>query len=76
MGYIIEMLLKAHTLGLRVREIEVRCRARRTGASKISGTVVGAARASVKITSAIARHAVVQRLAKKPWRSAAARSDA
>lgn len=76
MGYIIEMLLKAHALGLRVREIEVRCRARRTGASKISGTVVGAARASVKITSAIARHAVVQRFAKKPWRSAAARSDA
>jgi rSAM/selenodomain-associated transferase 1 len=76
MGYIIEMLLKAHTEGLRVRELEVRCRARRAGRSKISGTVRGTLRASAKITSAILRHAVVQRLSKNPWRDAASRSDA
>jgi hypothetical protein len=57
MGYIIEMLLRAHELGLRVIEIEVACHARRTGASKVSGTASGALRASAKITSAILRHA-------------------
>ena len=58
MGYIIEMLLKAHAQRLRVIEIEVRCRARRAGASKISGTLRGTVRASLKITSSIARHAL------------------
>ena len=76
MGYIIEMLLKAHTMGVRVREVEVACRARRSGRSKISGTVRGTLRASAKITSAILRHALAQRLSKNPWRAAASRSDA
>ena len=58
MGYIIEMLLKAHALGLRVSEVEVACRRRRTGASKISGTVRGTVRASTKITSTILVHAL------------------
>jgi glycosyltransferase involved in cell wall biosynthesis len=61
MGYIIEMLLKAHGMGLRVIEIEVKCRARRAGNSKISGTVRGTVRASVKITSSIARYALFGR---------------
>jgi glycosyltransferase involved in cell wall biosynthesis len=61
MGYIIEMLLRAHALGLRVVEIEVACRARRTGASKVSGTIRGTARASVKITTSILRHAFLAR---------------
>jgi hypothetical protein len=58
MGYIIEMLLKAHSLGLRVLEVDVAWRARRAGQSKVSGTVVGTVRASAKITWAIARHAL------------------
>ncbi|HEY8038991.1 MAG TPA: glycosyltransferase family 2 protein [Polyangiaceae bacterium] len=66
MGYIIEMLLAAHARGLRVVEVEVACRARRAGASKISGTLVGTVRASAKIVSAIGRHAVLQRLSKNP----------
>jgi glycosyltransferase involved in cell wall biosynthesis len=61
MGYIIEMLLRAHTLGMRVVEVEVACRARRAGVSKVSGTLRGTARASVKITSAILRHAARRR---------------
>jgi glycosyltransferase involved in cell wall biosynthesis len=58
MGYIVEMLLRAHALGLRVVEIEVGSRARRTGRSKVSGTVVGSIRAGTKITTTIVRHAV------------------
>jgi hypothetical protein len=57
-GFTIEMLIKAHQRGLRIREIEVRHRARRGGESKVSGTVVGSVRASAKILSAIARHAL------------------
>jgi glycosyltransferase involved in cell wall biosynthesis len=64
MGYIIEMLLKAHDLGLTVLEIEVRCRKRHAGSSKISGTIRGTVRASAKITFSIARHALARRLAK------------
>jgi glycosyltransferase involved in cell wall biosynthesis len=56
MGYIVEMLLGAHALGLRVVEVDVRWRARRAGHSKVSGTVRGTVRASVKILSAIGRH--------------------
>jgi glycosyltransferase involved in cell wall biosynthesis len=65
MGFIIETLLKAHTQGLRVTEVEVRCRARRSGKSKISGTVAGTVRASVKIVTAILRHAVVERFVRR-----------
>jgi glycosyltransferase involved in cell wall biosynthesis len=61
MGYIIEMLLKAHTLGLRVDQIEVACRARKSGHSKVSGTVRGTLRAGVKITTSILRHAALNR---------------
>lgn len=57
-GFIIQMLLRAHTERLRVREIPVRCRRRRSGASKVSGTVRGTARASVKIVSAIVAHTI------------------
>jgi hypothetical protein len=66
MGYIIEMLLKAHAMGMRVTEVDVKCRARRAGVSKISGTVRGTVRASAKITMAILRHALLQRFAKNP----------
>jgi len=56
-GFTIELLLRAHRQGLRVREVDVRCRARRTGRSKVSGTVLGSARAGMRILTAIARHA-------------------
>jgi glycosyltransferase involved in cell wall biosynthesis len=61
MGYSIQMLLCAHRHRLRVAEVQVSCRARRAGASKVSGTVRGTVRAAVKITSSIAWHAVASR---------------
>jgi glycosyltransferase involved in cell wall biosynthesis len=66
-GYIIQLLLRAHARGLRVREIPVACRVRRSGKSKVSGTVRGTVRASVKIVSTILRHA---------WRLRGERSSA
>jgi hypothetical protein len=47
-GWTIEMQLKAHAAGLRVREVPVRYRAR-IGRSKITGTVTGTVRAAAKI---------------------------
>ncbi len=55
-GFTIQLLLRAHTEELRVVEIPVRCRARASGVSKVSGTVRGSARAAVKIVSTIVRH--------------------
>jgi glycosyltransferase involved in cell wall biosynthesis len=60
-GFTIELLLRAHSAGLRVAEIPVRCRARRAGASKVSGTVVGSARAAHRILTTIAWHALRHR---------------
>lgn len=62
MGYIIEMLMRAHELGLRVVEVDVAWRARRAGDSKVSGTIAGTARASAKITAVIGRHALQRAL--------------
>jgi len=56
-GFTIELLIKAHSRALRVVEVPVRCRARRAGVSKVSGTLRGASRAAVKIVSIIGRHA-------------------
>lgn len=56
-GFTIELLVKAHARRLRVVEVPVRCRARRGGVSKVSGTLRGASRAAVKIVSTIGRHA-------------------
>ena len=61
MGYSIQMLLGAHRLRLRVAEVDVSCRARRAGASKVSGTLRGTLRAAFKITSSIAWHSIVTR---------------
>jgi hypothetical protein len=58
MGYIVEMLLRAHALGLRVVEVEVGSRVRRAGQSKVSGTLTGTLRAGAKITTTIVRHAL------------------
>lgn len=56
-GFTIELLLRAHAEGLRVSEIPVRCRARRGGTSKVSGTLRGTLGASYKILTTIAKHA-------------------
>ena len=60
-GFTIELLLRAHAHALRVVEVDVRCRARRAGVSKVSGTLRGSARAAGKIVWSIARHAVASR---------------
>jgi len=53
-GWTVEMQFKAARAGLRVRQIDVPYRARRTGKSKISGTVIGSARAGAKILYTLA----------------------
>ena len=60
-GFTIELLLRAHAERLRTQEIVVACRARRGGASKVSGTVRGSLRAGGKIITVIARHALWSR---------------
>lgn len=55
-GFTIELLVKAHLRGLSVIEVDVSCRARRAGESKVSGTVRGSVRAGGKILTTIARH--------------------
>ena len=54
-GWTIEMQIKAHTNGLRVAEEPVSYR-RRTGVSKISGTISGTLKAGYKILYTIFRH--------------------
>jgi hypothetical protein len=49
-GWTLEMQVRALQEGLRVREVPVRYR-RRVGKSKISGTLLGSARAGRKILS-------------------------
>jgi len=58
-GFTIELMMKAHLTSLRVTEVSVHCRSRRAGASKVSGTIVGSARAAVKIVTTIARYTTV-----------------
>lgn len=54
-GWTAEMQIKAARAGLRILEVPVSYR-RRTGRSKISGTVVGSLRAGVKILLTIGRY--------------------
>lgn len=56
-GWTMEMQIKAHRRGLRVREVPVPYR-RRIGRSKISGTVRGSIGAGVKILSTLARYGI------------------
>ncbi len=56
-GWTIEMQIKAHLAGLRIMEIPVSYR-RRTGISKITGTVTGTVKASVKIVGTLLRFAL------------------
>jgi glycosyltransferase involved in cell wall biosynthesis len=69
MGYIIEMLMRAHELELRVVEVDVAWRARRAGDSKVSGTLRGTLRASAKITAVIGRHGLQRALRRLTTRS-------
>jgi hypothetical protein len=55
-GFTIQLLLAAHAAELRVREVPVRCRVRRGGVSKVSGTLKGSVQAAVKILATIVRH--------------------
>jgi glycosyltransferase involved in cell wall biosynthesis len=61
-GFTIVLLLEAHTRQLKTHEIDVRCRRRLGGKSKVSGTLLGTARASFKIVGTIARYAVARRI--------------
>ena len=60
-GFTIELMMKAYLAKLRVVEVEVCCRVRRAGVSKVSGTARGASRAAVKIVTTIARYAAARR---------------
>ena len=53
-GWTIEMQYKAARAGLRIEEVDVPYRRRRAGRSKISGSIVGSARAGVKIVATLA----------------------
>ncbi len=66
-GFTVELLLRAHSQNVRVREVLVKSRARRGGESKVSGTVVGSARAAVKILYTVGKHVTQVRLAE--WRN-------
>ena len=56
-GWTIEMQIKAHLAGLRIMEVPVSYR-RRTGISKITGTVTGTVKASAKILGTLLRFAL------------------
>src|SRR5262249_13422110 len=64
-GFTVELLLRAHARGLRVREVVVRCRRRRPGRSKVSGSPAAALRAALKILATIGRHAFTIRLERR-----------
>jgi glycosyltransferase involved in cell wall biosynthesis len=61
-GFTIQLLLRAHSMGVRVAEVPVQCRARRGGVSKVSGTLSGSVQAGIKILTTVARHVVSERL--------------
>lgn len=52
-GWTVEMQFKAARLGMRIEEIDVPYRKRRSGKSKISGSLIGSARAGTKIIATI-----------------------
>ena len=54
-GWTVEMQFKAARAGLRIREIDLPYRRRHSGSSKISGSIIGSARAGTKIISTLTR---------------------
>ncbi len=74
-GWTIEMQIKAHLAGLRIAEVPVSYR-RRTGVSKITGTVSGTVRASIKILWTLLRFAVAtQAMTRSLQKGAGAAAD-
>jgi len=73
-GWTVEMQFKAAVMGLRVEQLDVPYRKRRAGVSKISGSLVGSARAGYKIIATILGLwlATRGRAAQAPDRSASA----
>jgi glycosyltransferase involved in cell wall biosynthesis len=65
-GFTVQLLLKAHRQGVRVVEVPVQCLARKSGVSKVSGTLSGSIRAGVKILTTVTRHVVSERLGVSP----------
>jgi glycosyltransferase involved in cell wall biosynthesis len=55
-GWPIEMMVKAHRLGLRILEVPVTCHPRAGGDSKVSGTLRGSVLAGLHILKVILRH--------------------
>lgn len=58
-GWTVEMQIKAIRRGLRILEVPVSYRCRRTGRSKISGSLVGSTKAGWKIVTTILRHGLL-----------------
>ncbi|HEX9295106.1 MAG TPA: glycosyltransferase family 2 protein [Polyangiaceae bacterium] len=58
-GFTIELLVRAHASGLRITQIDVSCRPRIGGQSKVSGTVGGSIKAASKIVYTIGKHAIL-----------------
>jgi glycosyltransferase involved in cell wall biosynthesis len=56
-GWPTEMLVKAARAGLPIQELEVPCRARRGGTSKVSGRAVPSALAGARMLAVVARYA-------------------
>ncbi len=56
-GWPTEMIVKAARAGLPVAEVEVACRARRGGESKIAGRALPSALAGARMLAVVARHA-------------------
>jgi glycosyltransferase involved in cell wall biosynthesis len=55
-GWTVEMQVKAARAGLRVVEVPVHYKRRRTGESKVSGDLKGSIKAGIKILYTVARH--------------------
>jgi hypothetical protein len=70
-GWNLEMQMRAARAGLRILEVPIAHRRRTGGASKVSGTVMGTLKASLRIVHTFVRVALEQpRPAPMPYRDA------
>ncbi|TVP74643.1 MAG: glycosyltransferase family 2 protein [Gemmatimonadales bacterium] len=65
-GWTLQMQLRAHHLGLRVLEVEVPARPRRSGTSKVSGSLVMSVRVGVRMLWTLLRERVRAARLRKP----------
>ena len=72
-GFTIELLVRAHALGLRIEEIPIAYRSRTAGESKVSGNLRASVQAGLRILSVVARHAWRAREAERGQRAASRR---